>query len=88
MDRNLMLAVISMDAYSATNGNIGLADNSNALITPAMAAAGFFAKAYTYAGETIISYRGTDGYVFGDAWYGWGGGAGFQTTQATMAAQF
>jgi hypothetical protein len=85
MNRDLMLAVLAMDAYNSV-GNIGTATNKNADITPAMDAAGFSAQAYTYGGETIISYRGTDG--FDDVLNGWGGGAGLQTTQAGMAAAF
>lgn len=85
MNRDLMLAVLAMDAYD-TKGNVGFATNLNTKVTPEMKAAGFNAQAYSYAGETIISYRGTDGYYFGDAWYGWGTGLGTGSTQATMAA--
>jgi hypothetical protein len=86
MDRNLMLAVLSMDAYNKANKNIGFAINSNAQITPEMAAAGFGAQAYSYNGETIISYRGTDNQA--DVVFGRPGGTGSMTPQAMLAVQF
>ncbi len=86
MNHDLMLAVMSMHAYNDDKlfNQIGDATVSKT----AEDGSGFYAKAYSYAGETIISYRGTDGYYFGDAWYGWGTGLGTGSTQATMATQF
>jgi hypothetical protein len=84
MNKDLMLAVLSMDAYIPL-GTIGNAT----VISSAPQSNGFAAVAYRYNGQTIISYRGTDGYYLGDAWYGWGGGiVGAETTQAGLAAKF
>lgn len=50
--------------------------------------AGFYAAAYQdTVGNIVISYRGTDGIAAGD-YAAWGGGGGFQTLQAELAAQF
>ena len=53
----------------------------------------FFAQAYTWNGQTVISYRGTDTpspFSSGnDFWTGWTLGAGFPSaSQGTMARQF
>jgi Ca2+-binding RTX toxin-like protein len=89
MNQDLMLAVLAMDAYN-TKGSVGTAVNLNIFISPEMLAAGFSAQAYTYNGETIISFRGTDpGWAaVNDIFNGWSGGAGVQSTQAGLAAQF
>lgn len=51
--------------------------------------ASFYAAAYQDAsGAIVISYRGTDDPTFGADLNAWTGGAGFQTEQAEMAAQF
>jgi hypothetical protein len=57
MNRDLLLAVLSMDSYYGGQ-NLGLATKFDSVIGPA----GYAAVAYTYNGETIISYRGTDGF--------------------------
>jgi thioesterase domain-containing protein len=50
-------------------------------------ATSFYAAAYQDAsGNIVISYRGTD--APHDVVTGWTGGAGFQTRQAELAAQF
>ena len=59
-------------------------------------AAGFYAVAYNYDGQTVISYRGTDqNFVWpwddtgSDLWNGYGVAAGFPTgEQARLAAEF
>ncbi|SCC81402.1 hypothetical protein [Saliniramus fredricksonii] len=57
-------------------------------------AASFYARAYTYNGETIISYRGTDQYFWndqswGDIINGWTLGAGVTaSSQGELALQF
>jgi hypothetical protein len=86
MNYDLMMAVLALHSYDDNEAvkNIGTAS----FIKPADQGSGFAAYAYTYNGETIISFRGTDGYYVGDAWYGWGGGVGAETTQAGLAAQF
>lgn len=72
MDRDLFLAILSMDAYNRgyDAGINGLGETGmigNAVISAATAeqkegweAAGFYAIAYNWNGETVISYRGTD----------------------------
>jgi Ca2+-binding RTX toxin-like protein len=87
MNRDLMLAVLSMDSYSNDRQNIGTATLLPSILPND---AGFYAKAYTYNGETIISYRGTDGgwAAANDILNGWGGGAGYAPTQASLAAEF
>jgi hypothetical protein len=59
---------------------------------------GFYALAYSYNGETIISYRGTNMEDYGllgskpntlDVWHGWSLGAGqIQSQQGIMAIEF
>jgi hypothetical protein len=60
MNRDLMLAVLSMHAYSddTSFNQVGTAAVSK-VADPDVS--GFFAKAYNYHGETVIAYRGTDG---------------------------
>ena len=51
-------------------------------------AASFYARAYTYNGEIVISYRGTDA-TFADMWHGYGlGGGGVNGAQAELALEF
>jgi hypothetical protein len=80
-----MMAVLAMDAYG-TKGNVGLATNLGVPISAEDRATGFSAEAYSYLGQTVIAFRGTNG--FSDAWYGWGGGIGAESTQAGLAAAF
>ena len=72
MSQNLFTAILAMDSYNrgyntgvnlGENTQIGTASISNQLLDQALLSAktaGFFAFAYTYNGETVISYRGTD----------------------------
>jgi hypothetical protein len=100
MNRDLFLAIAAMDAYNQgydagielTEHGIGTA--SFIADSRILGANGqrpdidesFYAVAYRWNGETIISYRGTDN-VVGDA-DDWAGGGGFQTDQAWLGAQF
>lgn len=87
MNKNLMLAVLSMDAYDP-QGTIGIATQLK--FQPSLSS-GFSAVAYNYDGKTVISYRGSDdpiAWTGSDAWYGWGGAFGAETTQAGQAAEF
>jgi hypothetical protein len=109
----LMMSILAMDSYnrgygqrldvvgsgaSATQiGNAIIGQKSETTVGSAEVAAGFFAQAYTLAGQKIISYRGTDDNfsniwsddVGSDPWNGYGTAFGNpQTTQAGMAAEF
>ena len=106
----LMLSILSMDAYNRgyDPGISGLSDESgssigNATITARSSSqagsaevnAGFYAISYTWNGQTVISYRGTDdvlglGAGVGDVWNGWITGTGtlVNSEQAALAVQF
>jgi hypothetical protein len=73
---DLFLAILSMDAYNRGynsgmgDPSTGLAGNQlgtavliNATLPPDYQAASFFAQAYTWHGQTVISYRGTDNFA-------------------------
>ena len=75
MDRDLLLAILAMDAYNRGYG-AGIKDlleegrlgNARLLAAPTREGwedAGFYAIAYEYNGEKIISYRGTPPVVVG-----------------------
>jgi hypothetical protein len=70
MNRDLFLSVLAMDSYNRgynygvrySGNQIGTAlAASDELLPQGSEAASFYAVAYQYNGETIISYRGTDG---------------------------
>lgn len=97
----LMNAILAMDSYNrGYNRAIELATvvNStqigNALIIKQSQIdtgtqgvnIGFYALSYSYNGETVISYRGTDG--ASDAVYGWPLGDGWAAPQGQMAIDF
>lgn len=90
MNYDLMMAVLALHSYDDNEAvkNIGYAS----FLKPADQVSGFAAYAYTYNGETIISYRGTDTGSFGDLGAdilnGWAGGAGYAPTQASLAVEF
>ena len=102
MNRDLFIAILAMDSYNRGYGQ-GLSKNlpdvlgSTQIGTAAIydekadaeaQDAGFYAIAYDWQGEKIISYRGTDGLIR-DAITGYGialGTAG--TTQANLAIEF
>ena len=111
MTKDLFLAILSMDAYNrGYNAGIdGLSDEIGTQIGDATISnrtsslpnspevdASFYAVAYEWDGETIISYRGTDSLATlpwsdqgGDIWNGYGTGAGSDTSaQARWAAEF
>jgi hypothetical protein len=111
MNADVMRAILAMDSYNRGYGQAvnGIADNatlgtvvalgqSDTLPGSAGVNAGFYASAYNWNGQTVISYRGTntetvgpDGTflsspVFKDALNGWTLGAGFpQAKQAVLA---
>lgn len=78
MSQELMLAILSMDSYnqgyakglahgSIQIGNATLQGPSGGIPTGQEAswtAAGFYAASYSWNGQTIISYRGTDNIDF------------------------
>ena len=107
----LMQAILAMDAYNQ-GYKPGLAHGEvqigNATVRPReilvsddeyanWQTAGFYAVAYNYDGQTVISYRGTDNLSLfpdplsggGDIWTGWGVGLGsYLGQQALLAAEF
>jgi len=113
----LFMAILSMDSYNRgyDAGISGLSESGglgNATITTTLsdvsetfeadaAAAGFYAVAYQWNGETVISYRGTDNLIDwtnlnpwsdtpgGDLWNSYLTGLGFTANnQAHLAADF
>lgn len=105
----LFMAIFSMDSYNRgyDAGISGLSENGgigNATITTTLSdvsetfeadaeAAGFYAVAYQWNGETVISYRGTDNpnplAEGSDFWNGWTLGAGFpQASQGGLSIDF
>ena len=76
ISNELMYAILSMDSYNrgynagiANLGGLGSKIGTASLVTDSEAvpstkdiaqAAGFYASAYSYKEETVISYRGTD----------------------------
>ncbi len=86
MNRDLMLAVLAMDSYE-TNGDGAQIGNATIVRNSDTGSqTGFKGVAYSYNGETIISFAGTND--FSDVWYGYGGGFGVGSTQAEQAAAF
>ncbi len=108
VSKELMMAILSMDSYSreynagivldsVAIGNVTVNDHEASGITPsdyqAWQDAGFYAVAYDWNGETVISYRGTNAdsayNLYTDAVNGYGLGAGYPyDDQAWLAAQF
>ena len=110
MDSELLKAILSLDVYNrgylpdlflgefsdsigTKIGNAEIYRNGGGAEAQSK---GFYAAAYSYEGETIISYRGTDELVDlddpiigGDIWNGYGVGAGSpEGNQAALAFQF
>ncbi len=101
MNQDVFLSLLALDSYNrgyganlelgpATQiGNAQIGENAETLIAPGVAqAAGFYAIAYNWNGQTVISYRGTNFEIdwsisdflnspaVRDAWGGWSlGGA-------------
>lgn len=86
MNYDLMMAVLSMAAYLDDKPKIGLATRQTVAEPNGYLSSGFSAVAYSYNGQTIISYRGTDSFV--DVLTGWTQGLGFASVQAGQAAEF
>jgi hypothetical protein len=104
MNRDLFLSILALDSYNRGYGQriAGLSDagklgaatilgQSDIRTGFAAVKADFYAIAYTYQGQTIISYRGTDN-LAKDAVNGYGVGAGFSggifAPQADLAVEF
>jgi hypothetical protein len=108
LSNDLFLAILAMDSYnrgydaglSGLGGEgfgIGaatIAKDAEQLLNAGEAeAAGFYAVAYQWNGETVISYRGTDNpnplAEGSDFWSGWTLGAGFpQASQGGLSIDF
>lgn len=99
MNRDLMLSILALDSYNrgynkrlTLSGNqlgtavsIRQSDTRNGSVA---VNAGFYAAAYDWNGETVISYRGTDEFV-PDMLYGYGLGIGFASVpQGDLALAF
>jgi len=106
IDRDVFLSLLSLDAYNrglganidrlgvepnvSRIGDATLITDSDRTIGSAGVDAGFYAVAYNWNGETIISYRGTNfdpgdsiteflsSPLVQDIWNGWSLGAGFE----------
>ncbi|MCP5009796.1 MAG: hypothetical protein GY942_07455 [Aestuariibacter sp.] len=107
ISNDIMYAILAMDSYDRGYGEgiaglggvgstIGIAQltkQSDTAEDTAGVTASFYAAAYSYNSETVISYRGTNSAPFSelskDALYGWGVGVGSaEETQGVLAAQF
>jgi hypothetical protein len=105
MNREVFLSILAMDSYNRGYGvgvdNLPETDNlGQATLLAATSAqkagwevAGFYAIAYSYNGETIISYRGTDttgaAALINDIVYGWTFGGGFSgADQVALGIKF
>ena len=106
INNDVFKALLALDSYNrgynqgiiisgSTIGNASLTTNSYDAL-PDSETASFFAQAYSWNGETIISYRGTDkiwpsveDWTIGDLAGGWGVGAGDAgAPQAELAVEF
>lgn len=97
----LMYAILAMDSYNRGYGE-GIKHGETAIgnaafvqddISQEAQAAGFYAAAYSYNNETVISYRGTNSSPLGeflkDSLDGWGVGTGnVYEAQGVLAAKF
>jgi Ca2+-binding RTX toxin-like protein len=111
VSNELLLSILAMDAYNrgydpgilldANASGIGTAtiraDSTSVLGFDVTSGAGFYALSYTWNGQTVISYRGTDNidaFAYGDGasdlWRGWitGAGALVPGGQAQLAVDF
>jgi hypothetical protein len=102
MNSALMKAILAMDAYNrgynegisslggleTEIGNFTIIQQSDTAEDSDGVNASFYAIAYEYDGEVVISYRGTDDLVW-DPYYGWAvGGGDAETAQSLMAFDF
>ena len=109
ISNDLMLSILAMDSYnrgyypgvaglSASAGTgIGLATILDSELPAGSVGVGFYALSYTWQGQTVIFYRGTDNvdpFIMGagssDLWRGWitGAGAFVPGGQAQLAVDF
>jgi hypothetical protein len=113
MNDNVFRAILAMDSYNRGYNpsiavpvatSIGTAqildDSTERLGISRTSAVGFYASAYNWNGQTVISYRGTnfdlsdgeditDSSAFRDIYNGWSVGAGFSSgSQAGLAIEF
>lgn len=101
MNHDLFLSILAMDSYNRgygvaitgleESGDLGNATVRNFQVgeQDGWSAAGFYALAYNWNGETIISYRGTDNPKVQDAINGFTVAMGDPYgAQATMAKNF
>jgi len=93
---DLFQAILAMDSYNrgydpglaVTGSQIGYAFLGLSKGNQEAKDASFFAQAYNWLGQTVISYRGTDDPVL-DPIHGWlVGGGSYSVDQAEMAAKF
>ena len=80
--RDLMLAVLSMDAYLDAPRDIGDATFQKSELR----FSGFFAASFSYQGQTVVAFRGTNDQGVFDAFTGYGTYFGSRSTQAVLAA--
>jgi hypothetical protein len=106
MDNELFQAILAMDAYHrGYDKAIRITESSDQLGTAAIILdsletpnttdgqnQGFYASAYSWNGQTIISYRGTStssfSATFTDVYTGWLMGGGIVDSQAGLALRF
>ena len=101
VSNELMYAILAMDSYNRGYGEgiehgktiIGNAVFDQDDVSQEAIDASFYAAAYSYNNETVISYRGTNtdpaSELAKDSAYGWGVGTGnVYETQGVLAAQF
>ncbi|MFA5990133.1 MAG: hypothetical protein WC803_11075 [Sphingomonas sp.] len=114
MNSNVFYSILALDAYNRGSvqgvndlpvGAIGgaiITTNSSNLLNPEEDNTGFFGVAYSWNGQTIISYRGTDAALSfnsvseflsspltRDIWNGWTLGGGFSgASQGQLAIRF
>jgi hypothetical protein len=106
ISKELMYALLAMDSYNrgydqgvaglgGAGSKIGsaiLQVSPNSISLTDWQAAGFYAASYTFNGETVISYRGTDNYnpfaSGNDIVNGWISALGATTSQTNMALDF
>lgn len=100
MNRDLFLSILAMDSYNRGYNarlndlkivpgqtQLGLATILDDKGNLAARNASFYAVAYSWNGEIVISYRGTDS--LSDVIYGWTTGAGWgNQAQSDLALQF
>ncbi|MEQ1698241.1 MAG: hypothetical protein ABL901_20620, partial [Hyphomicrobiaceae bacterium] len=100
ISNDLFLAILAMDSYNRGYGagigpaetgivgtQIGNATRINTALPTGYQTASFYAEAYTWNNQTVISYRGTDAPL--DVVNGWVTALGSMgTSQAMMAANF